>query len=100
MAPDPTAGPAPAPKPVIDWRADWRRAHWGLYVLPGMAIVVSVLLLVDDVSPTRLLSALVGILSIVVNFCGGRVVKPWQVFVLLPGTVALAFVAFWLTGLG
>jgi hypothetical protein len=89
-----------ATEPVVRWRTDWRRAHGGLYILPGMAILVSILRLFDDFTPPLLLTGLLGILSIVVNRCGGRAVKPWQVFALLPLAVALAFLAFWVSGLG
>ncbi|TWF93624.1 hypothetical protein [Saccharopolyspora dendranthemae] len=100
MAPDAATNPGTAfPKPVIDRSADWRRNHRGLYVLPAMAITVSAFLLFDEVTSYRVLAGFMGVLSIVVNYLGGRVVKTWQVFVLLPLAVTLAFAAFWFSGL-
>ncbi|WP_461157043.1 hypothetical protein [Saccharopolyspora tripterygii] len=100
MAPEAASNPETTPpKPVVDWRADWRRNHRGLYILPAMAIIVSAFLLLDELSIYRLLAGLMGVLGIVVNYFGGRVVKPWQVLVLLPLAVSLAFAAFWVSGL-
>ena len=64
-----------------------------------MAIIASAFLLFDEVTIYRLLAGSMGVLSIAVNYVGGRVVKTWQVLVLLPLAVSSAFAAFWVSGL-
>ncbi|MGI8308411.1 hypothetical protein [Saccharopolyspora hattusasensis] len=94
--PDPDSA---ARKRVIDRRADWRRAHWGLYVLPGMATLNAVLVLVGRFSPFPVFGAVLGVAGIVAHYCGGRATKVRSVLVLELGAVALAFAGFLLTSI-
>lgn len=86
-------------KPVIDRRSDWRRAHWGLYVLPGMSLLNAffVVLAVPSLYPVA--GAVFGGAGAASHYYAGRTSKVRDVLIFEAIMIAFAAAGFWITSL-
>ncbi|MFC7345052.1 hypothetical protein [Saccharopolyspora griseoalba] len=83
---------------AVDRRQHLRIKHTGIYLLPGLGVVMSAAVLLITLSPFALLGGLMSAVGGVLHYIAGQVTRARYVFVLEPTMAALVFTGMRLAG--